>query len=251
VIAAVEDMLVPALLAFCRLGACLILLPGISSARVPVRVRLTLALAISAVLSPWIAHEFDHASTTIEAGRLLTLVATETFAGAVLGFMTRALYAGLQFAALIIASVIGFAGVFEASIEDGEPSAPVASLVTITATVLWFLTDQHLGAVQGLLASYEWLRIDRIDAAIPDLKFLSDILARSFDVALRLSAPFILYGILINAVFGILNRMIPQIPVYFISMPFVIAGGLIVLLLLFGPALDIFMTVVTRHAERG
>ena len=46
-------------LAFCRIGGCLMLMPGFSSARIPMRVRLFVAMAASAALDapercPWI-----------------------------------------------------------------------------------------------------------------------------------------------------------------------------------------------------
>ena len=37
---------------FCRIGTCLMLMPGFSSSRVPARIRLFLAIAITLVLAP-------------------------------------------------------------------------------------------------------------------------------------------------------------------------------------------------------
>ena len=48
-------------------------------------------------------------------------------------------------------------------------------------------------------------------------------------MALRVGAPFIVYSIVVNVAIGIINKLTPQIPVYFISLPFVIAGGLFIL----------------------
>ena len=45
-------------------------------------------------------------------------------------------------------------------------------------------------------------------------------------VVIRLGSPFIAYAILVNLAIGFVNKLTPQIPVYFISLPFVIAGGL-------------------------
>ena len=39
-------------LIFCRFGSCLLLMPGFSSSRVPLQVRLFLSLAVSVALSP-------------------------------------------------------------------------------------------------------------------------------------------------------------------------------------------------------
>ena len=63
-------------------------------------------------------------------------------------------------------------------------------------------------------------------AALVDV---TDTLSESFMVVLRLGSPFVAYAILINLTIGFVNKLTPQIPVYFISLPFVVAGGLILI----------------------
>ncbi len=59
-------------------------------------------------------------------------------------------------------------------------------------------------------------------AALVDV---TDTLSESFLVVLRLGSPFVAYSLLVNLTIGFVNKLVPQIPVYFISLPFVIAGG--------------------------
>ena len=60
-------------------------------------------------------------------------------------------------------------------------------------------------------------------------------------LSLQVCSPFLVFGITINFVFGILNKLAPQIPVYFISAPFVIGGGLLLLYFLSDDILAIFI----------
>ena len=46
------QVLLATFLIFCRIGTCLMLMPGFSSPRVPVRVRLFLAVAVTLALAP-------------------------------------------------------------------------------------------------------------------------------------------------------------------------------------------------------
>jgi flagellar biosynthesis protein FliR len=46
------DTVLLAFLAFCRIGGCLMLMPGFSSSRVPVHVRLFIAVALTLALAP-------------------------------------------------------------------------------------------------------------------------------------------------------------------------------------------------------
>jgi flagellar biosynthetic protein FliR len=46
---------------------------------------------------------------------------------------------------------------------------------------------------------------------------------------------------IINFLFGIMNKLAPQIPVYFVSFPFVLAGGLLLFYFTFTEILRLFM----------
>jgi flagellar biosynthetic protein FliR len=61
---------------------------------------------------------------------------------------------------------------------------------------------------------------------------LTDTLGETFLLMLRLASPFIVYGLIFNLAIGMVNKLAPQIPIYFISIPFILAGGL--LLIYFG-----------------
>jgi flagellar biosynthetic protein FliR len=66
-------------------------------------------------------------------------------------------------------------------------------------------------------------------------------LASACLLALQVCAPFLAFGITINFVFGILNKLAPQIPVYFVSTPFVVGGGLLLMYFLSDEMFAIFM----------
>ena len=60
---------------------------------------------------------------------------------------------------------------------------------------------------------------------------LTDTLRASTDLMLRLASPFLIYGLMFNVGIGLINKLAPQIPVFFISTPFLLAGGLFLLYL--------------------
>jgi flagellar biosynthetic protein FliR len=67
-----------------------------------------------------------------------------------------------------------------------------------------------------------------------------DVLSEAFLVMVQLGSPFIAYGIIVNLAIGFVNKLTPQIPIYFISLPFVLAGGILLLYLGIGPLLRLF-----------
>ena len=74
-----------AFVVFSRIGACLLLMPGFSSPRVPVQVRLYIAVAVSLALTPL---QFDIVRPLLADGQplhLLRLMGSEMFTGAAIG----------------------------------------------------------------------------------------------------------------------------------------------------------------------
>jgi flagellar biosynthetic protein FliR len=68
-----------------------------------------------------------------------------------------------------------------------------------------------------------------------------DTLSGSFLIVLQITGPFILFALLFNLALGLINKLVPQIPVYFVSSPFVAAGGLVLLQFLIKPTLALFV----------
>lgn len=227
-------------LLFCRIGGCLMLIPGLSSTRIPVQIRLFIAVAVSLVLAPALLPTIETAVPDLSPPKVMVLIASELMLGALIGLLARTFFSALQFMATAAAMYVGYNNTTVLAIEDGEPIPAFATLITLTATLLFFLTDQHWEIFRGLIASYTALPVAQLFTIEFSLLKLADVLSSAFGLALQISAPFIVYSLIINLTVGIANKLTPQIPVYFISLPFVLFGGLLVLYFTVGEFLRIF-----------
>jgi len=228
-------------LVFCRIGGCLMLMPGYSSQRVPVHVRLFLALAITLALAPLLVPALKQVLPDLPPAMAARLVVSETLIGAIFGVMGRIFLLALQFMGTAAAYFIGFSGMTDSPVEEAEPAPAVATLLTLTATVLLFVADLHVDVLRALVASYSLLHVtDFFDAQFALAK-LTDASSDAFFLVAQLVSPFLVYSLAINFLFGIANKLVPQIPVYFISFPFVLAGGLVLLYFTFSECLRLFM----------
>lgn len=217
-----------AFLAFCRIGACFMLMPGFSTVRVPFQVRLFLAVAVTWAL---LVHLWDHIVpfASVDADVMVMLIASELLVGALIGLVTRFYVLALQFIGSVIAMTTGYGGMTGPAIEEFEPQPAVAAILTFSALMLLFLFEFHHEIIRALVGSYQIAPVAALFAPRAALTDLSESLAESFYVMLRLGSPFIAYGILVNLATGFINKLAPQIPVYFVSLPFVIAGGLTIM----------------------
>jgi flagellar biosynthetic protein FliR len=246
-----SDTVLLVFLAFCRIGGCLMLMPGFSSSRVPVNVRLFIAVAVTLALSPVLLPLLQAALPRLPTATVIALVISETILGALIGVMGRMFFLALQFMATAAAMYIGLGNLPGAAVEDAEPLPAFATLITLTATLLFFLTDQHWEVLRALLQSYAALPVTEPFALDFSLVKLTEATSSAFILALQISSPFIVYTIIINLMVGIANKLVPQIPIYFISIPLVLAGGFFLLYFMIGEALRVFMMGFMGWLARG
>jgi flagellar biosynthetic protein FliR len=136
-------------------------------------------------------------------------------------------------------------------LETAAPNPTIAALFTLAAMTLFFISDLHWEVLRGLVASYRVLPVADGYSAQFGLVQFTNALSDAFMLALQISAPFIIYSISINVLFGIINKLTPQIAVYFISLPFVVLGGLFVLYFTLGELLTIFTESFAKWLIRG
>lgn len=217
-----------AFIAFCRIGGCFMVMPGLSSARVPMQIRLFVSVAATIAL---LMHMWDQIIpyVRLRPDALFLLIVSEAMIGALIGLLARLYILSLQFIGSAIAMSIGYGGAMGGAIEESEPQAALGSLLSFSALLLLFLLNFHHEIVKALVASYRVAPVNALFSAQSALVDVTDTLSESFFVMLRLGSPFIAYALLVNLAIGFVNKLTPQIPVYFISLPFVIAGGMILL----------------------
>jgi flagellar biosynthesis protein FliR len=223
------DVVLTVFLIFCRIGGCLMLVPGYSSHDIPMRVRLIIALAVTLVFVPLLQPEVGPLVRDAQLRTLVTLVVSELTVGAVIGLAGRMLLLALETLATAAAMSIGLTTMAGMPTDEQEQIPSLASLIVVAATALFFFTDQHWEVLRGLSASYKvWRPQDGLDAGNA-LAQITDRLSDAFTLTLRVCSPFIIYGVVVNFAIGLANKLTPSIPVYFIAMPFVLIGGLFLL----------------------
>lgn len=245
------DAVLTAFILFCRIGSCLMLMPGFSNQRVPLNVRLFLAFSITLALTPLLSSKIEKSLEEMTPVALTMLFLSETLIGALIGFLARVFFSALETLAGAIAMSIGLSSVLAGAVEENEPLPSITSLITLTATALIFFTGLHLEVLRGLGASYTVMPVSSLFDAQFNLIQISDCLTKSFLVSLRISSPFIVYAIIINLVIGLASKMIPQIPLYFITIPTTLVGGLFLFYAVYLPFIQVFMTAFSAWLTNG
>lgn len=220
-----EIQLFSLFLLFCRIGGCCMMAPGLSSARIPVHVRLFAALSVTAALAPLLQVEMSTAAGRVPESERPLLIVSEVLIGTAIGTMARLFFLALQFAATAISTFIGLAGIPGVPLEEADTGSPLATLVSTGAVMLVFTMGLHVELLRGVLDSY---RVLPPGEALPVTALMTNmlsVLGESFTLALRLSAPFLAYGVIVNFALGMGNRFAPHLSVYHATTGVVILGG--------------------------
>jgi flagellar biosynthetic protein FliR len=231
VINGLADSVLAIFIVFCRVGACLMLVPGFTSINIPVQVRLFIAIVTSFALAPLLIATLRPLLVDALPLTLAFLIGSELLIGSVIGIGGRVFFLALQTMATAMASGIGLSSIPGTQVGDVDPAPPLVPLIIAGATTLFFLTDQHWQVLRGLMNSYAiWHPGDRLGGDMALAQLVSP-LSEAFALTLRITSPFIVYSVIVNLAIGLINKLTPAIPVYFISLPFVLLGGLLLLYL--------------------
>lgn len=237
------------LLLFARLGALAMLMPSLGEQAIPTRIRLAFALTLTALFYPILSGTLPRGLAT-DTGRLLFALVAEVLVGIAFGLIARMLLAVAQIAGASIATNIGLGFAQTVDPTMGQQGVVVGSFLSVTAMTAIFATDLHHVAIAGLADSYrmfppgEMIPLGDIrDAAVMTI-------AGSFKVGIQISAPFVVFGLVFNLGLGILQKLMPQLQIFFLAQPVSIFVGLILFALLFGTMLGWYLEHVNAGLMR-
>jgi flagellar biosynthetic protein FliR len=230
-----------AFLLFCRIGACLMIAPGFSNAQIPTQVRLFVALAVTLTLTPLLLERVPNGALRDDPILTCKMIVVELMVGGMIGLLARIFYLALETLAIGAATMLGFAAPFGFQIEGNEMMPSLASLISLAALALLFAVDLHWELLSGLVASYDVVPLGADFDSRLALRQIADVLGESFRLALRIASPYVIYALVVNLALALVNRLTPQVQVFFVAMPFVAAGGLLLLYYTIKPAIDAFM----------
>ena len=227
---------------FCRLGAAVMLLPGLGEQEVPATIRLCLGLLLTLLLLPLLAPGLPPMpDAPAELARMLAL---ELLVGLWLGGLARGLLLALAQAGQVIGNMIGMTTPLQGDTELGPQSTPLGRLLGFAATVLMLSTGLYALPLGALVGSYAVLPAGQPFPAGAAADAVAGMVGESLSLALRLAAPFILAGVLFNLGLGLIARVAPQVQIFIVAAPVQIIAGLGLLLVMLPALLGLWQTTM-------
>ncbi|WP_447591880.1 flagellar biosynthetic protein FliR [Aquipseudomonas campi] len=212
------------LLPLFRIASMLMVMPIIGTQLVPTRVRLYLALAISALLVPTLPPMPQVDAISLQS---MLLIGEEVLIGVMFGFVLQLYFQLFTIAGQIIAMQmgLGFASMVDPS--NGVSVPVIGQFLLMLVTLLFLAMNGHLVVFEvlaesfvtlpaggGLLTNHYWVLAGK----------LSWVLA----AGLLLALPIITALLVINLAFGVMTRAAPQLNIFSIGFPLTLVVGMFI-----------------------
>ncbi|WP_337187828.1 flagellar biosynthetic protein FliR [Phenylobacterium sp.] len=219
-------------LVFARLGAVVMLLPGLGETFIPPRIRLSFALALSLMLFPVVA--VGAPPLPGNAGDLAFAVIREVMIGLMIGAILRLFMTSLATAGEIVSLQTTLSFSQTANPMQAQPSTTVGTFLGLIGIVLIFTTNLDHLFVAAIVRSFD---LFPFGGAVPvaDAGALAiQTLGRSFALGVQLAAPVIVFSLIFNIAVGLVGRVMPQFQVFFAATPLIVLLGLSIFALSLG-----------------
>jgi type III secretion protein T len=219
----------PLFLALPRILTATSVAPLFPTALFPALLRNTISIALALAIYPHLSAHMPPAATP--ATVWLLLLGKEILIGMLIGLATGTLLWAMESAGSLIDLQVGTSNALVFDPFGGHQAGPFTVLLGRLAVSL-FVACGGLYVFVTLL--FESFRLWPIGSFHPDLfTRLADNATTAFgslaELAVRLAAPLILLLALVDLGFGLVNRAVPQLNVFFFTMP--IKGALAALML--------------------
>ena len=236
---ATSDQVWQGALIFARIGAVLLMMPGIGESYVPPRIRLSLALLISLVLFPVVAPGLPALPETV--GGMAGWVIREVATGLMVGYILRIFMASLATAGEIVSLQTTLSFAQTANPLQAQPGSTIASFLMLFGTVLIFATNTHHLFIAGLVGSYEVIAPMKPLMLDGFAQMAVRTVGDSFMLGVQLAAPVIVFALIFNLASGLVARVMPSFQVFFAAAPLSVILGLSIFALSLGVLGTVFI----------
>ena len=207
-----------------RIGTVLLFSPIEAIRLLPIPIRLILVLIISWVL---VGNLKLSAPNATDVSLILGGIA-EFCNGLILSLSFYAAFAAFQIAGQLIDTQMGLNALAVLNPRDHSHELVSSRLLMMLAVLFFFGLDGHIKLIQGLAQSFRLIPPGKIvifhgvSAIIKQFSFM-------FSMSVMIASPIVISLLIIDGIAAVLTRNMPQISIYFLTLPIKIMLGLFLL----------------------
>ena len=181
-------------------------------ARIPVKLRLALALLIGVVLAGNISAEPDWRA--LGMGDMAGIVFFELCAGVLMGLVCRMVFYALEIAGLRISTDSGLFITMNFAGMEGIPQQAPSIILFLLASIMIVAMNVHYFIIEAVQASYQLLPIGGGAFHGGLINHLGNLIGKVFLMGVMISSPVMAAGFLVNFIMALMGRAVSKINVF-------------------------------------
>jgi flagellar biosynthetic protein FliR len=207
-------------LLMCRIMPVLVFSPFLGGEVVPTEVKMGIGITLSIVLFPLVANRMG--ALPVTALPFIALMLKEIFIGVTLAFIINVVFDAARVAGGLADTMAGSNNAQLYVPQLGQQVSLFSSLKVQLCVVLFLTLNGHHIVIETLGDSLVAIPLDgfpKFSGGLwPFFELMLRVFANLLSIALALSAPIVLATFLTDLAMGAINRVAPQLQVFFISM---------------------------------
>jgi len=210
-----------------RISAIFTAAPVFNNRSIPVPVKICFSFMVTLLLFPVIGKGL----ILSQLGMLsfFSLILKELCVGLVLGFAATFVFNGIQLSGLFIGRqmALQLSGLFDPV--SGTQDSSVGQLNLILGSLVFLLLNGHHWLLKAFIGSYDLVALTKVHFTSGFAVKFIQMSSQVFVIAFQFSAPIYVTLVLLTMVMGIVSRLIPEMNILILSIPFKISIGLIMM----------------------
>jgi flagellar biosynthetic protein FliR len=225
-------------LSFARFIAFITIVPFFGGSVVPSQVKVATATALVIITYPALLAELPQDGGPLPFGPVgfIGMLAKEVFVGFTLGFVASLVFEAVQVAGRIADLQRGstMSELFAPQLQ--ERVSELGQFKLQLAIVIFLTIGAHRFFITALVRSFEFIpamKFPHVEPGwTPAAEFLTMMTGSVLSIGIQLAVPIVVTLLLTDLFFGLINRVAPQVNVFFLSMPVKMWIGVFVVLLM-------------------
>jgi len=228
-----------------RVMAIVLLTPFLGGKNAPTEVKMGVGITITMIIWPTALASLTGPIPISPIGFLLMML-KETFVGLIIGFVASKIFYVVEISGQLIDLLRGANQIQLQVPEIEERSSAFGAMQFQLLLCLFLALDMHHVFFASLFESFRAVPINdwpHFQAGFkPFVDYVARVTADLIFIAVLLAMPVGIVTLTIEAAFGLMNRVAPQINAYFMAMPAKVLGGSVIFFFAFDMILEVMLT---------
>jgi len=228
-------------------GGLMVLAPLLGSGSVPVKVKILLAVVLSAAIYPQVSLI---GAAPNNAFGLAVAVGNELLIGISMGFVLSLLFTGVLVGAELVSQQMGWSLARLVDPVSQISTTVLSQFFVLLTTLIYVLMNGHLILIQSLVQTFDTVPLMTSGIAGDVLELFLATITVAFAMGIRLAGPALAAIFLATLALGFISRTMPQLNILAAGFPVRITLSMVILIASLGSAcmlLENHIVIVLRE----